>query len=123
MRNQKKSDPQDLGSDLSGLDAERLALAYRNLQHGEWDDYIGPKPEGFDAMPLIGKKPLVGKRKPGRLDFTCPAAKAILEIIGAANVSRLLWRIAQNGTDEEWLHAYVEQAVLTDQIKRYGSSL
>ena len=123
MQEKKKSDSQGQEPDLNGLNAERLALAYRNLQHGEWDDYIGPKPEGFDTMPLIGKKPLVGKTKPGRLNYTLPAAKAILEIVGAANISRLLWRMAQNGTDEEWLHAYVEQAILTDQIRRYGSSL
>lgn len=30
---------------------ERLALAWCRLNRWEWDEYIGPKPDGFDDLP------------------------------------------------------------------------
>lgn|GEM_PF-3488221 len=91
--------------DESALDRiDRLGLAYCRLNGWEWDEIVGPKPDGFDEMPLgIGDDYLA----PGTRSFYIhPARVGVEKIIGEANASRCHWVFNLRRTEEEWLRWY-----------------
>lgn len=127
MDDKKKSapavEPQERRKiDESKLDRiDRLGLAYCRLNGYQWDDYIGPKPEGFDQMPIDRPKPkLLRKHRcvPCKADFVSPAMHAIESIIGEANISRCWWVYWLGRTEEEWFQWYVHKA-----FKKYAESI
>ena len=86
---------------------ERLALAYIRLNSYEWDEIVGPKPHGFDDLPVYTKPHwLTGKRKPSQSGVVRPAMNAIESIIGAAAISRFWWKYGLGRTEEEWFRWY-----------------
>lgn len=89
---------------------DRLGLAYCRLLQFEWDEILGDKPEGFDAMPKfrIGNIRLHKGRK-YKNDYTGPALAAIQSIIGEANCSRCWWLFALHRTEEEWFQWYISE--------------
>ena len=96
---------------------ERLALASCRLNRWEWDEYIGPKPEGFDEMPCYDPKPN-GKREifPTKADYIAPAVTAIEKIIGEAEVSKFYW-IHELGRDEEaWMKWYITERFMPYEV-------
>ena len=91
--------------DENALDRiDRLGLAHCRLNGWEWDEIVGPKPEGFDEMPLSipGKKWAPGTRS----YYIGPARTGIENIIGEANTSRCHWIFNLRRTEEEWLRWY-----------------
>ena len=91
--------------DESTLDrTDRLGLAYCRLSGWEWDDIVGPKPEGFDEMPHF----IPGQRRaPGTREYyISPACKGIVSIIGEANANRYHWIFNLRRTEQEWLQWY-----------------
>lgn len=48
----REGDEKDLSPEF------RLALAYWRAYYFEWDEYFGPKPEGFDDMPKVDERRL-----------------------------------------------------------------
>lgn len=94
---------------------ERLALAYCRLNSYEWDEIVGPKPEGFDDLPeYTAPNLLTGKRKLCKSDYVRPAMIAIESIIGAANISRVWWKYGLGRTEKEWLWWYCSAKRLSD---------
>lgn len=88
---------------------DRLGLAYCRLNCWEWDNIIGPKPEGFDNLPDFDPKKgrLFHKTQKSKEDYIGPAMKAIESIIGAANVSRCWWKFVLGKTEDEWFRWFV----------------
>lgn len=103
---------------LSKID--RLGLAYCRLNAGEWDEILGPKPNGFDDLPKYPEDPkwLWQKGKLSQADFTWPAMNAIESIIGDANTSRCWWLFQLGKTEEEWFRWYV-----TERFKGFPESI
>lgn len=91
--------------------ADRLGLAYCRLNCGVWDEILGPKPEGFDALPDFPVKRLFRKKRPSKHDYVSPAIEAINSIIGIANASRCWWIFQLGRTEDEWLRWYVAEGV------------
>lgn len=96
-------------SKLSYMD--RLGLAYCRLNRYEWDDIIGPKPEGFDDLPshiARDRRPRgVSKKVCSKSDYVAPPIRAIKSIIGEANCSRCWWIFILGKTDMEWFQWYM----------------
>lgn len=107
--------------DESKLDRiDRLGLAYCRLGRFEWDDLIGPKPEGFDDLPnYLPTKVALKRRKLRRegrdlqplskSECVGPPMKAIETIIGDSNTLRCLWLFERGRTEEEWFRWYVNE--------------
>lgn len=96
---------------------ERLALACCRLNSWEWDEYIGPKPEGFDAMPEYDRKPN-GKREtfPTKADYIDPAVTAIEKIIGEAEVSKFYWLHVLGRDEEAWMKWYITERFMPYEV-------
>ena len=95
-------------SKLSWID--RLGVAYCRLNGYEWDDILGPKPEGFDELPVDSPKAGVFRKHiPCKRDFTGPACYAIKKIIGEANASRCWWVYKLGRTEEAWFRWYTRE--------------
>lgn len=89
---------------------DRLGLAYCRLNDYQWDDLIGPKPEGFDDLPRSVKRRWPWqKKKPCKSDYIRPAIEGIESIIGEANISRCWWLFVLGKTEEEWFRWYVSE--------------
>lgn len=91
--------------------ADRLGLAYCRLNCCVWDEILGPKPDRFDELPTFSSKRLFRKRQPGKSDYTIPAMRAILSIIGDANVSRCWWIFVLGRSKEDWLQWYLSDSI------------
>lgn len=90
--------------DESKLDRiDRLGLACCRLDCFEWDEIIGEKPDGFDALPNYVKGKL------SRYDYVRPASLGVKSIIGEANASRCWWKFVLGKTEEEWFRWYVSE--------------
>ena len=103
---------------------DRMGLAYCRLNSWKWDEYIGPKPAGFDQLPDYDKHSLkrinhpvlmkilakFNPKKYGRVesksDYLTPAMRSIEAEIGAANTSRCHWVYGMKRTEEEWRKWY-----------------
>lgn len=78
---------------LAGIDEynlsyqERLGLACCRLNCGDWDEFLGPEPEGGDYIYL--------------------AMRTIEDILGSAECSRYWWLFALDRTEMEWMRWYV----------------
>lgn len=93
-------------SALSGVD--RLGVAACRLNHWEWDDILGPKPEGFDDLPnYTPKRTLFRRRRPCKADYVIPAENVIESIIGSHNISRCWWKYVLGKSEEEWFRWYI----------------
>lgn len=87
---------------------DRLALAAMRLNAYEWDEILGPKPVGFDELPVCSKTNLMtGTRTPSKTDFVRPARLAITNMIGEAAVSRFWWIYGLGRSEEEWFRWYI----------------
>lgn len=87
---------------------DRLGLAYWRLNRYEWDDILGPKPEGFDELPNLWKKRWPWqKKKPCKHDYISRPMRAIETIIGEANISRCWWAYELGKDFDEWLKWYL----------------
>ena len=86
---------------------DRLGLAYWRLNHLEWDELLGPKPEGFDELPNFWEKRWPWeKRKPSKEDHTRRPMAAIRSLIGEVNISRY-WLKYEYGCEDQWLQYYL----------------
>lgn len=99
---------------------DRLGLAYCRMNDWKWDEFIGPKPEGFDQLPNFDRNdrmrnhhPILAKilekiypKKYSKIlakdDFIDPAMRGIESEIGEANTSRCWWVYGMFKTEEEW---------------------
>lgn len=94
---------------------ERLGLAYCRLNSGEWDELVGPKPEGWDKMPDYDynrQRTLY----PTKADYQLRSMQAIENIIGKAEVSRCHWRFELGKTEEEWLAWYLYEGCSNEML-------
>lgn len=96
---------------------DRLGLAFCRLNCYEWDEIVGPKPEGYDELPdedsFSIKKILNHKkyrRNPSKYEYIHPAIEAIKSIIGDANCSRCWWIYKLGRTEQEWFRWYCSEA-------------
>ena len=98
---------------------DRLGLAYCRLNCYQWDDLVGPKPEGFDDLPRSASRHMPWqKKKPSKSDYIRPAIEGIKSIIGEANASRCWWLFVLGKTEEEWFRWYV-----TERFKVFPGSI
>lgn len=88
---------------------DRLGLAWCRLNCYAWDEILGPKPSGFEAMPDFSTKQLFRKKRQCKHDYVLPAMRAIESIIGRANISRCWWLFQLGRTEEEWFQWYVTE--------------
>ncbi len=96
-------------SSLNKID--RLGLAWCRLNHSEWDNILGSKPEGFDEMrefPAPWWK-FWERRKTTKYDIVLPRMNNIEKLIGEANVSRCWWLFVLGRTEEEWEKWYMNK--------------
>lgn len=101
---------------LSAVD--RLGVAACRLNCWEWDEIIGPKPEGYDQLPrYIPERPFRIRKGLSKHDYTKPAIKAIESIIGKANISRCWWKYVLGRDETEWLKWYVNEHVKSHHTK------
>ena len=111
--------------DESKLDkVDRLGLAYCRANSWRWDEYMGPKPEGFDQLPDYDKNDLKRIRHPvfmkilakltpqkygkvvSKSDYLSPIMRCIVAEIGEANTSRCHWVYGMKRSEEEWRKWY-----------------
>lgn len=98
--------------DESTLDPiDRLGLAYCRMNSWEWDEVAGPKPEGFDGLPLFDRRMFKRFRKKivTKHDYIRPAISAIESIVGEANASRCWWKFVLDRSEEDWFRWYLSQ--------------
>lgn len=89
------------------LNTDRLYIALRRLNRWEWDDLLGPKPEGFDDLPKwTEKKWWQFKRRKSKSDYISRPKRAIEKIVGEAVISRLWWVNELGRTEEQWFQWY-----------------
>ena len=101
---------------------DRLGLAYWRLSRWEWDELLGSKPEGFDELPNVWYKRWPWeKRKPSKEDYVRRPMRAIVAIIGEANVSRCWWAFELGKDFDEWLHWYLTGQITVDLRESCGS--
>lgn len=103
--------------DVSALTgADRLGVAACRLACYEWDEILGPKPEGFDELPEYrGNRFFFGRKKASKQDYVMPAYAAIEDAIGEANVTRCWWKYVLGKSEEEWLRWHVNKYVTAFQ--------
>lgn len=102
---------------------DRLGLAFCRLNCGEWDEIIGPKPDGFDEMVEFDKEFHDTRRRtawPTKHDYIGPALKGIEDIIGDANTSRCWWKYELGRSEQEWLKWYVGERLIINGYDEYG---
>jgi len=110
---------------------DRIGLAYCRLNDWKWDEFIGPKPEGFDDLPNFDRNDLKRishpiimrflscvfpgkyKKKLSKDDFIDLPMRGIKSEIGEANISRCWWVYKMKRTEEEWRKWYYS----TEHIK------
>lgn len=111
----------DVRGNLTNIDEsslsfrDRLGLAYCRLLCWEWDEFIGPKPDGFDTMEEYPRHKWFGRRKRCRVDYTHPAMTGIESILGEAECSRYWWLFAMGETEETWRTWYLTECFRTLQ--------
>lgn len=71
---------------------ERYGRAILQMEQWEWSDVIGPKPDGFDDLPIEK-----------RIEIIEPHLKAVREIVGPVVESYWRHRIDYLGDDQSWL--------------------
>lgn len=83
---------------------DRLGLAYCRLCGWQWDELLGQKPPGFDALPNFDRRKHRVFRKPmqTKYEIITPKIRAIKTLIGQANTSRCWWIFKLGRTEEEW---------------------
>ena len=83
---------------------DRLGLAYCRLCGWQWDELLGQKPPGFDALPNFDRRKHRAFRKPmqTKYEIITPKIRAIKTLIGQANASRCWWIFKLGRTEEEW---------------------
>ena len=88
---------------------DRLGLAYCRLNCSEWDDILGPKPDGFDEMPKYHAPwwKFWKRNQITRHDIIIQRMRNIESIIGRANTSRCWWIFVLERTEEEWKSWYI----------------
>lgn len=92
-------------------ETDRLGLAWCRLNNAEWDDILGPKPEGFDEMSKFPEPwwKFWKRKKPTKSDILWNRMQNIKSMIGEANVSRCWWIFALGRTEEEWRNWYINE--------------
>lgn len=76
--------------------ADRLGLAYCRFYHNEWDEYIAPKPAGYDYLGTEEKSAM-----------TSTVVRNLEEYIGPAEASRCWWKFVRGASETEWLSWYM----------------
>lgn len=71
---------------------ERYGRAILQMEQWEWSDIIGPKPDGFDDLPIEQ-----------RVEIIKPHLKEAREIVGPVVESYWRHKVDFNGSDERWL--------------------
>lgn len=103
-------------SELNPID--RLGLAYCRLNQWEWDEILGPKPDGFDALPYFGAAPGTRKKKyRNRHDCIQPAMRYLESVIAQAQFSRCWWLFVLGRSEEEWIQWYNLKEVMESAMK------
>lgn len=89
------------------IDVDRLGLAYCRLNRWEWDEILGPKPEGFDELPNWWEKRWPWEKwKPSKDDYIGLPMQRIRSLIGEVNISRC-WLKYEYGCEDQWLQYYL----------------
>lgn len=102
---------------------DRLGLAYCRLNGYEWDEIVGPKPEGFDEMPEFDNDFFKLHRRtvwPTKHDYTDPKIKGLTEIIGEANASRCWWKFGLSESEQAWLEWYTGERLNRNGYDGHG---
>lgn len=96
-------------------DIDRLGLAWCRLSLWEWDEIVGPKPDGFDDLPnyLRKRKSIFHRNQKTvtKADYLLPVTKNIESIIGEANTSRCWWKFVLGKTEDEWREWYLREGM------------
>lgn len=77
----------------------RLGKAYVTLNCWEWDEFIGDKPKGFDALESYSRDETVTTK----LTYIAPYMIFIRNIIGEKNCSRYWWKYRLHRCYFKWL--------------------
>lgn len=90
-------------------EVDRLGLAYCRLNCSEWDDILGPKPDGFDEIPKYPAPwwKFWKRNQISQHDIIIQRMRNIKSMIGKANASRCWWIFALGRTEEEWKVWYI----------------
>lgn len=84
---------------------ERLALAWYRLNCWEWDEYIGPKPDGFDDLPYGAYYSIFSdKQTLSKSYYVLPVMTAIKETIGLYALEKFFYAYVAEGHIENFDH-------------------
>ncbi len=89
---------------------ERLGLAYCRLEGLKWDEYIGPKPKGFDEARNDVKRFVVE-----------PHLQRISAMLGETYIDRCRWVYSRQLDEADWLKLQArlwEEGVLQERGRR-----
>lgn len=107
----------DKGSELSF--EYRIGLAYNRLTNWEWDELLGPKPDGFDEMPRISKRRLFRRRAPSKFDYISAAMEVLREVCPMADYYANQFRVPPDErTKVEWLELHGQLRLFSLLVKR-----
>lgn len=74
--------------DFLELSEKELFEIWKSTNNYEWNDLLGPKPEGFDELPYYGGK----KRRRSKSDYTKPIWAVVNTLIGPKRIRKLLYK-------------------------------
>lgn len=71
--------------DFLELSERELFEIWKSTNAYEWNDLLGPKPDGFDALPALGKR----KNQRCKSDYTKPIWNVVTSLIGSERLEKL----------------------------------
>ena len=74
--------------DFLELSEQELFEIWKSTNNYEWNDLLGPKPNGFDALPVLGGK----KNCLCKADYTKPIWEVVNTLIGHKRIKKLLYQ-------------------------------
>ena len=74
--------------DFLELSEKELFQIWKSTNVYEWNDLLGPKPEGFDMLPIHGGK----KNQRSKSDYTKPIWAVVNTLIGPKRIRKLLYQ-------------------------------
>lgn len=74
--------------DFMELSEQELFAIWKSTNAYEWNDLLGPKPDGFDLLPIHGGK----KNHRSKSDYTKPIWAVVNTLIGPKRIRKLLYK-------------------------------
>ena len=90
--------------DFMKLSEKELFEIWKSTNVYQWNELLGPKPEGFDALPVHSKK----KNIRCKTDYTKPIWTVVSTLLGSKRIKELLYM--EKSSYEKAMNVLIEYA-------------